>query len=61
MPTVHSFALQLGVDPVETAKTLESAFLANGMQADAWKQQLADAVSASLTFDRLIEGFMDSA
>jgi putative ABC transport system permease protein len=58
VPTVHSFALQPGVDPVETAKTLESAFLANGMQADPWKKQLADAVSASLTFDRLIEGFM---
>ena len=28
------------------------------MQADALKKLLADAVSASLTFDRLIEGFM---
>ena len=44
--------------PGATAKPLESAFLANGMQADALKKVLADAVSASLTFDRLIEGFM---
>ena len=44
--------------PSARAKTLESAFLANGMQADALKKVLADAVSASLTFDRLIEGFM---
>jgi putative ABC transport system permease protein len=28
------------------------------MQADAWKKELADAVSASVTFDRLIMGFM---
>jgi len=34
------------------------AFLANGMQADSLKKLLADAVSANLTFDRLIEGFM---
>jgi putative ABC transport system permease protein len=57
-PTVHQFALKPGVDAVATAKSLESAFLANGMQADAAKQVLADAVSSSLTFDRLIEGFM---
>ncbi len=57
-PTVHLFALKPGVDSVATAKSLEAAFLANGMQADAAKKVLADAVSASLTFDRLIEGFM---
>ncbi len=58
VPTVHLFALAPGADSERTAKTLESAFLANGMQADAVKKVLADAVSASLTFDRLIEGFM---
>jgi putative ABC transport system permease protein len=57
-PTVHQFALKPGVDPVATAKSLEAAFLANGMQADAAKKVLADAVASSLTFDRLIEGFM---
>jgi putative ABC transport system permease protein len=58
VPTVHLFALKPGVDSVKTAATLESDFLANGMQADAVKKLLADGVSASLTFDRLIEGFM---
>jgi putative ABC transport system permease protein len=58
VPTVHSFALKPGVDPVKMAHALESGFLANGMQADAWKTTLADAVSTSVTFDRLIEAFM---
>ena len=43
---------------MSTAKAVESAFLANGMQADSLQKLLGDAVSASLTFDRLIEGFM---
>ena len=38
-----------------TAKTLESTFLANGMQADSLRRLLDDAVGASLTFNRLIE------
>jgi putative ABC transport system permease protein len=58
LPTVHLFALKPGVDAGATAKKLESAFLANGMQADSLKKLLNDAVSSSLTFDRLIEGFM---
>jgi putative ABC transport system permease protein len=58
VPTVHLLALKPGVDSVSTAKTVESAFLANGMQADSLQKLLGDAVSASLTFDRLIEGFM---
>ncbi len=57
-PTVYLFALRHGVDPVATAKALESAFLANGMQADALSSLLADAVASSLTFDRLIMAFM---
>jgi putative ABC transport system permease protein len=58
LPTVHQFALRPSVNARATAKKLESAFLANGMQADAYSKLLSDAVSASLTFDRLIEGFM---
>jgi len=58
LPTTHLFALTPGVDPKATAKKLESAFLANGMQADSLKKLLADTVAASLTFDRLIMGFM---
>jgi putative ABC transport system permease protein len=57
-PTSYLFALRPGVDAKATARHLESAFLANGMQADALKDDLRDAVSSSLTFDRLIMGFM---
>jgi putative ABC transport system permease protein len=57
-PTTYLYALRPGVDAKATAKHLESAFLANGMQADAMKDLLADAVGANLTFDRLIMGFM---
>jgi putative ABC transport system permease protein len=58
VPTAHLLALKPGVDSVRTAKAVESAFLANGMQADSLQKLLGDAVSSSLTFDRLIEGFM---
>jgi putative ABC transport system permease protein len=58
LPTTHLFALQPGIDPAATAKKLESAFLAHGMQADSVKKLLNEAVASSLTFDRLIEGFM---
>ena len=57
-PTVYLFALRHGADPVATAKHLESAFLADGMQADALSTLLSDAVASSLTFDRLIMAFM---
>jgi putative ABC transport system permease protein len=57
-PTSYLIGLRPGVDPVATAKHLEASFLANGMQADAISKILHDAVSASLTFDRLIEAFM---
>jgi putative ABC transport system permease protein len=57
-PTVHLFALGRGVNPTATAKKLESGFLANGMHADALSKLLNDAVSGSLTFNALVEGFM---
>ena len=44
--------------PTETAKRARVGFLANGMQADSLEKLLDDAVAASLTFDRLIMGFM---
>jgi putative ABC transport system permease protein len=58
LPTTHLFALAPGVDAQATAKKLESAFLANGMQADSLKKLLDEVVAANLTFDRLIMGFM---
>jgi putative ABC transport system permease protein len=57
-PTSYLFALHKGVDPTATAKRLETAFLANGVQADALSKLLHDTVAANLTFNRLIEGFM---
>jgi putative ABC transport system permease protein len=57
-PTTYLIGVRHGVDPVATAKRLEAAFLSNGMQADAYSKLLHDAVSASLTFDRMIEAFM---
>jgi putative ABC transport system permease protein len=57
-PTVYYFDLAPGVDARATAKKLESAFLTNGMEADALEQVLEDAVATSWTFNRLIQGFM---
>ena len=58
LPTRHLFSLRPGVDASATATRLESAFLANGMQADSVRKLLNDAVGSSLTFNRLIMGFM---
>jgi putative ABC transport system permease protein len=57
-PTVHVFALRDGVDAEATARALEKAFLANGVEADANSKLLADAVGANTTFTRLVQGFM---
>ena len=58
LPTTHLFALAPGVDAAATATRLESAFLANGMQADSVRKLLDDTVAANRTFNRLIMGFM---
>jgi putative ABC transport system permease protein len=57
-PTGHRFALAPGADAGETARALESAFLANGMEADAVSDILEDTVSANLTFNRIMQGFV---
>jgi putative ABC transport system permease protein len=57
-PTIHYFALAPGVDPATTATKLESAFLANGMQAESIQKVVDDALAANRTFNRLIQGFM---
>jgi putative ABC transport system permease protein len=57
VPTVHMLKLRDGVDATATAKALESAFLQNGMEADAMKDKLADAVAASETFNYILQGF----
>jgi putative ABC transport system permease protein len=57
-PTIHYFGLAPGVDPEDTAAKLESAFLANGLEAQSIQQVVDDNVAASMTFNRLIQGFM---
>jgi putative ABC transport system permease protein len=58
LPTIHLFALKPGVDAKATAQWLESTFLPNGMQADALEEVLADLVSANVTMNRIVMGFM---
>jgi putative ABC transport system permease protein len=57
-PTVHYFALGPGVDAERAAKGLESAFLTSGLEAESIQQVVDDSVAASLTFNRLIQGFL---
>jgi putative ABC transport system permease protein len=57
-PTIHYFGLAPGADPEDTAAKLETAFLASGLEAESIQQVVDDAVAASLTFNRLIQGFM---
>jgi putative ABC transport system permease protein len=57
-PTIHYYGLAPGVDPEDAAAKLESAFLANGLEAQSIQQVVDDSVAASMTFNRLIQGFM---
>jgi putative ABC transport system permease protein len=57
-PPIHYFALAPGVDAETTATKLESAFLANGMQAESIQKVVDDALAANRTINRLIQGFM---
>jgi putative ABC transport system permease protein len=57
-PTVHYFDLKEGVDASAAADRLESSFLRSGMEAESIQEVMDDAVSSSLTFNRLIQGFM---
>jgi putative ABC transport system permease protein len=57
-PTIHYFGLAPGVDPEDAAASLESAFLANGLEAQSIEEVVDDMVAASLTFNKLIQGFM---
>ncbi len=58
LPTTHLFALNAGVDPRATAARIESAFLANGVEADSLEKLLSDVVAANLAMNRLVMGFM---
>jgi putative ABC transport system permease protein len=57
-PTVHLFALREGVDARAEAAKLEAAFVGNGLEAESLRAMLDDAVGASWTMNRLVQGFM---
>ncbi|MGZ6617129.1 MAG: ABC transporter permease [Solirubrobacteraceae bacterium] len=58
LPTTYLFKLNPGVDPATTAKTLQNAFMANGLKADSMQKLLNQAIGANIVIDRLIEGFL---
>jgi putative ABC transport system permease protein len=57
-PTIHYFDLAPGVDPEDAAARLETAFLANGLEAQSIQDVVDDTIAANLTINRLIQGFM---
>jgi putative ABC transport system permease protein len=57
-PTIHYFALAPGVGPSDAAAALESSFMARGLEAESIEQVVEDVTAASLTFNKLIQGFM---
>jgi putative ABC transport system permease protein len=57
-PTIFYFDLAPGVDADAAAARLESAFLGHGMEAESVREVVADVSAASITFNRLIQGFM---
>jgi putative ABC transport system permease protein len=57
-PTIHYLAVAPGVDPDAAAARLESAFLANGLEAESIRKVVDDTLAANRTFNRLIQGFM---
>ena len=57
-PTIHYYDLAAGVDPSAAAAQLESAFLENGLDAQAIEEVVDEVVAANLTFNRLIQGFL---
>jgi putative ABC transport system permease protein len=57
-PTIHYFGLAPDVDPEDAAARLESAFLANGLEAQSIREVVDDMVAANMTFNKLIQGFM---
>ena len=57
-PTVYWLGLREGTDPRAVATEVESAFLANGVEAEALAETLEDATAASRTFNYIVMGFM---
>jgi putative ABC transport system permease protein len=57
-PIAYWFGLRKGADARAAAKTIESAFLANGVEAESLQATLDDVMGAQKTFNYLVEGFM---
>ncbi len=57
-PTTFWFGLADGVDPDAMATALEAGLLDSGLEAQSLRDRLDEAVSASWTFNRLIQGFI---
>ncbi len=57
-PTTHFVKLAPGVDANAAAKSLESAFLANGLQANTIRSELDDVMATQHAFTYVLEGFM---
>ena len=57
-PTIHYFDVAPGADADQAAVQLESAFLKYGMEAESIEEVMRDVTAASITFNRLIQGFM---
>src|SRR4029453_1942642 len=57
-PTTFWFSLAEGTDAEAVATSLESAFLDDGREAQTLQDRLDEAVGASWTVNRLIQGFI---
>jgi putative ABC transport system permease protein len=57
-PSAYYYTLAPGVDARAVAPKLETAFVANGLEADAIEEIVDDFIGVQLTFNRLIQGFM---
>jgi putative ABC transport system permease protein len=57
-PVAHLIQVKNPADTERLAESLESAFLANGLQATQVKDDLADIVSVNRTFNYLLQGFI---
>jgi putative ABC transport system permease protein len=57
-PTAYWFDLRPGADAAAAAAQIESAFLANGVEAEALQETLDDTVAYSKTFNAIVAGFM---
>ena len=56
--TAYRFSLADGVDPSDTANSLEIALLENGMQTEVFEETITEQNAAGQAFFRLFTGFM---